>query len=400
MDLAADPRALLGSTNVADRARGARELAAAGGTGDLDALLALAVGDKATSVRLYAAASVGTLLGRARRDGELSPELGQKLFQAATSVEPGHAPGLLVALAAVPGPEVLARLGRILRDPRQDVRDAALTAFTRIALSGHTVDTGPLEAELIHQLGQKRIATDVVVGLARLAADAGLEALLKALSEGHRGVRGVGEALELAAQRAAERDVLRTGLFVSDGRDAFDETPAGEAVWIGIGADGAFRDGVRLEIRDGTLGGVRYRLVFVGAVAKEPARAALAGGGLLWKRLDTKGILTFVEDSAGLDPTFAKLLYETLGDDGIGSRGRAILALQAGRPAEALDQLEALVSIKKPKLDLWYWVALARKAGGDEAGARVAIEVFVTKAPKKHPLRAAAVELQAALGAG
>src|SRR5688500_13732973 len=124
-----DPREALKSADVAVRAAAARELAANGKFGDVELLVELAKSDKSPSVRLYAAAAAADIATRS----EPGPAQRMRLVELFRTFDPGHNPSLLMVLAAVPDLAGVERLGRLMRDPRSDVRSGAITALRRMS---------------------------------------------------------------------------------------------------------------------------------------------------------------------------------------------------------------------------------------------------------------------------
>src|SRR3712207_6547865 len=124
-----DPREGLKSPDVAVRTAAARELAASGKFADVEVLVELAKTDKSPSVRLSAAAAAADIATRS----EPGPAQRKRLVELFRTFDPGHNPSLLMVLAAVPDAAGVERLGRLLRDPRQDVRNGAITALRRMS---------------------------------------------------------------------------------------------------------------------------------------------------------------------------------------------------------------------------------------------------------------------------
>jgi len=396
-----DPREALESDDVAIRVAAARVLAARGAQEDLPRLIRIAREDKSPSVRLYAAAAASDVAMRNRK--ELTDAAKSAIGQALKGYDPGKNPSLLLVLSAVREPGDLERLGRLLRDPRSEVRAAAATALRRLALADAVEG---LEPEVARWLAEGRHPPDAEAELVRLAGEVGWTTLEPELLRLRFRASAAGAARALALERlAARRDPSAWhGLWVirGDGGAIVD--------WIHVDATkvfGAKRPKGKPEIANGlaTLGtlGVAHR---VWLPHQEGVHEGLRVGDLTYWREAGKAFAAAVEElSEALadQPKVAKAMLASLSDlDGVsGGRARAIASWRAGEMDEAWGYVAALLKDKKTaKPETQILAARIRQAKGDGAGAVKLLRAALAAGPKKAPWRDEAEALLAGLAKG
>ena len=392
----ADPREALGDKDVTTRAAAVRAVARSGGVSDLPRLLELARTDKSPSVRLYAAAGAADVaMAHAEELGSNGGITADDLVREATGGDPGHNPSLLMVLAAVPTAAVLTRLGRILRDPRYDVRAGAATTLRRMAMSaGHLARMGRqglqavLEPAITGWLAEGRHPPDAVAEMVRITGEADLAYLEGAIQKA--GARHA-EGIDLALQRLRSRTDPSTwaGLWASWGGDVLEPATDDPTAWKVIASG---EDALASEAR----------MVWVArAGADEPVRAIQVGGLGYWEVSDEELVKTATDLLGPLEPDAAGCAYvagrlEAI--EGISARRlRARLLWRAGRAADAQPILQDLTSGKKPKgEDLWVLAHVASELG-DAKAAKAAITGALAAAPRKAPWRDDAEALQRTL---
>ncbi|MCB9679795.1 MAG: hypothetical protein H6737_32110 [Alphaproteobacteria bacterium] len=390
-----DAHASLEDKKIAVRAAATRDLAKAGTYADVERLIGMAIGDKSPSVRLYAAAAAVAILMRGRGAYDQTPWTDAQRHDVLRWVgagDPALTPSLLLCYAAFSDADVIQRLTRMLRDPRYGVRAGAIAAIRRMALSGAATREGTGLREWVGEaLENRKLPPDVSVELVRLVGEAGWEVLLP---RARKAPGNVGEALAEAEARCAERNTPAAwaGIWVDEGRDVLDESPAGRADWIVIGADAQPSGGTLA--RDGRV----YRRIWAPRIADEGKHAAIQADGRTWWRMDGKALAQFVTDAdhelvahgEAVDAIAAMLE----GVEGAGAvRARALLFARCGRADEALALLDPLLAQKKPRNDLYFLQALALRSKGDAKGARAALEAYLDKAKKTEPWRDEAEQL-------
>ena len=407
MSQAEDPRVVLQSGDVTARAAAARALAQAGSWDDLAVLVEMAKSDKSPSVRLYTAAAACDIAARFRGaagQDRMTPQQAEEVQDWVKSFDPIGNPSLLMMLSAVADAASIKRLGRMLRDPRSGVRAGAATALRRMAVSAAAVDEDLLPVAFGQWILSKKLTPDATLELLKLAGEVGLTGIDDALRMAAGAGRPHGPAYDELLQRQAARQSPETweGLWCADGADALC-TPrdTGVADWIAI-RDGTarFRDGREgaLELGDeARVAGERVRLIWTTRVGESPDQVcAVQGGGVTYYRTEDKGLVAVVDEVA-----------ETLGSAGawvagwleevegvVAIRARAIALWAAGELEASLEILGAQTSHKRPRTDLFYWLARVQADRGDEDAARAAVERFLEKAPKKSPLLGAAEALR------
>jgi hypothetical protein len=375
---------------VASKVEETRNLGLNGTWDDLPGLVAQATGDKCPSVRLLAAAAAADLVGRLR--GSLTDAQRAELVKVIGLLDPGVNPSLLIALAPAETAG-LDRVGRILRDGRTEVRAGASAALRRMVLSTHLAH----EAEISARVGvwlSERIAPDAAVELAKLAGEAGWPEHTDRIARLSRTGRTQGPSIEEALQHLALRTSIDTwaGWWVSEGTDVLevgDATPDPDGGLVI--ASGAIVGEGPLVLEAGRATSPRkIRMVWAPRLGESGRFPALITDGKVFWKQDGTAMARLAEDAvARMSPEKAGILADWLAPvDGVtGTRARAAALVVAGRAAEALPLLEDFAE-KKPKPETWYWLARARKALGDAAGARAAAAQYLEKAPKKGEFRA------------
>ncbi len=375
----------LDSKDVTERAAAVRTLAATGTFDDVGKLVEIAWTDKSPSVRLHAAGGAADLATRCM--GDVPLEERRRIVDWVKSFDPGHNPSLLMVLAAVPERAVADRLGRILRDPRYDVRAGAATALRRMAW--HT-DADWLRDAVQGWLAEGKHPPDAVLELVKLAGEVGWAGLERELAKAESAGRPHGAAVEEALQRLKAREQPQTwrGLWVSWGAGIGEPEPEAPVAWRWVG-EGAARDGARL--------------VWAPRPGAEGLQIAMLADGLTFWRLEGKALLKVASDLAdelGADRSVALGLASELEaiEGVVAPRVRARLLWRAGALDRAEALLEPLADDKKPRLDVLWMLAEVKCGLGDLDSARELVDQALEGAPKKAPWRAEAEALRASLG--
>ena len=403
-----DPRVALGATSVATRCAAARDLAAIGDWSDLDALVARGWTDKSMAVRLYAAAAAADIAQRSRP--ELTTAQAQALVQYAFGGDPGHNPSMLMLVAPVETTEVLTRLGRILRDPRSDVRLGVLTALRRMVLSARS-DRDAVARAIAPWFDDAKVPSDAHVELARIVGEAGL-ASLRALVQA---LRGAGDAATEVADQALDRLDARAsreawiGAWWSDGRDVFENRAPDPALAVAV-CDGHAWYGTE-GTRDVTPGDVpmlgtdRVTRIVARPLGAPEALPAVQVDGRVWWAVSEDAFAGWLDawhETLRTLPEAGRAVIvargEALGGAGA-ERVRAAGAWIAGDLDAALEAAEAQLARKRARGDAWFWRARVRLERADLAGAREDLEAFADKVKSDNPLGPIAARLAAGLGA-
>ncbi len=403
----ADPRAALDDPDVAVRAAAARDLARIGDLGDVALLLDRAILDRSPSVRLYTAAATAAVLRRARRSGPLKRSVADQVLDALRRFDPQGNPSVLLAIGAV-GPAVRGRLGRLLKDPHSDVRRAAVAALRAEALSPLSIGDKGLEKDLA-KWASGSLPMEAKLDLGRLLGEAGHpdgEALLLQLSAVVRDAEGVlGEARR---RIAARRDRGAYGGVWRRQEPEVLSPPDDEAdvPWVGLTAEEWFAEGSRTPLKwrnDGIPVGPEgpARLLFVGTPGQE-THAALQTAEATRFACVARPLAAWVErcidELRGVEPLCRTLVTRLgEGDAPVPPKVRTLLRWRGGDGAGAGEELDAALSGKKPKPELYWWRANVALSEGDLDLAREHLERYLAKAPKKDRFRAAADRLRGSL---
>jgi hypothetical protein len=395
-----DPRAALRSDDVAIRTAGARDLATRGSLDDGMVLLDLAIGDRSPSVRLYAAAAAAEILLRS----EPARAEQVRILDRLKAFDPGYNPALLMVLAATPDADGIERLGRLLRDPRSDVRSGAQAALKRLAVRS---PDDPRVADAVRAwLLAGRHPPDAVAELVRLASESGWlgmdDAFHAAASRGRAAQVAVQEALDWSVSRRDPASWVGLWVAVDDDQNVLDwlYLESGRA-WGPEGELGALRveDGVGTVAGRGPL--VRVRL---GRSTEDgPSEAIRQSERSLWRQ--TPKMLAKRTDS--LEPILVACAPAALGVarelaplEGAGAvRGRILALWRAGALSEAEHVLDAIAaSEKKLKPDLQWLCANVKLGLGDLDSAREQLRGCLKTGPKKAVWRDEAEALLGSLG--
>ena len=407
-----DPRVALSAPDVKTRAAGARDLAAIGTWVDVERLVEIARADKSTAVRMLSASAAVDIVWRRRgafgQRGLDLPER-EQLQDVLKRVDPGEQPGLLPLFAALASDDAIARLGRILRDPRNQARVGAIAAVRRMALSGASAPS--LEAAALGWLGQK-LPTDVSIELVKLVGEAGWASCAGAMADARGHGPTHGEAVDEALARLRTREVEASweGLWVDEGVDVVELNlePRSSAWQVVVGAT-CTRLGEARPVAwvggNATVGGEPARIVFAPRLGSGDQRfMAIQVGGRTWWRRDRKDLAAWVDEVASDVGAVESVALRAVAGWLDGSellaavRARAVARILGGAPADALVDLDALTGgEKKPKPDVWWWLAQARAAVGDRGGAVAALDEFLDRAPKRADERKDAEAMRARL---
>jgi hypothetical protein len=296
----------------------------------------------------------------------------------------------------------LARLGRLLRDQRSDVRAAAAMALRRMAASAAAAENAAIRANVREWLENRRTPPDVSLELARLVGEMGWSEL----SDAVRGVAGAGRPHADAVKEALDRLDRRRdprgweGAWHSDGLDVFESGPAPrEGEWLVVVGDRAWRPG-RAEgdaTPDGeslVVDGVRHRRLML-----VDGREALQGAGSTWWRLSGKELAEACEGPLASAPARVNAAIADWLVAPAHARHRAAALLRAGRADQALPILEELSEQKKVSAAVLLLLAQARFGTGERDGARSAATACLESAGKRDPARSDAEALLALLDA-
>lgn len=406
-----DPRAALDAKDLPTQAAGARDLARMGTWEDLEKLLDLATTHKRTGLRLIAAAAAADILHRVRTGAAEASSGHDKddLIALVKRTDPGLNPSALMLLSAFPEKDVIDRLGRFLRDPRNDVRTGAAVAIRRMAVSqtliGHPGER-LLRAAVGRWLADKRTPSDGLTALILLIGNMGWEEHRHAVFAVSSTSAPVTEAIATARERLDARSTLSdfAGVYVSDGLDALEQddaprTPAWMLVHGGhVCIDGG--DAQPVEVADQHLRGAGLdapaRLVWIPRLGQHEVQAALQTPTRTWYRLDAADALAWY-DTRGhlLEPRHrpaAGALHTALDalEGAVATRAKAMAHLLGGDIEAADEALTSLTNAKKPRMDLYFWLGRLRAEQGRTAEAKAAYEAYLGRAKKKAPFREAA----------
>jgi hypothetical protein len=408
-----DPRAAIGAKDLPTQAAAARDLARMGTWEDVEGLLELATSHKRTGLRLSAAAAAADILHRYRTGamGEpLGPERTRIVLDWSRRTDPGHNPSSLMLLAAIPERSVLDRLGRLLRDPRVDVRAGAAVTVRRMALSHTDLAPAALRRAFGTWLAHRKTPGDARVELIRLIGDLGWTEHREAVLD----ARGASEPLTEAATTALERLDARedpaawSGLYLSDGLDVLEQDlePRPGSLLLVHGAhlvhgphpsEAPLPGVVSADLEDGLLHAdalpAPARLVWAPRVGQPERTRAIQVPGTTWFRLEGKALVAFLEAHPDLlgephRPATGALLATLAEPEGaVEKRGRVIAHLLHGEAEAAREQLVEMTAGKRPRNELFAWLGRAEEALGNERAALGAYRTYLEKAKKKEPLR-------------
>lgn len=394
----ADPRAALQDRSVATRCAACRDLARVGTWGDMALLVDRGWNDKSMAVRLYAASAAADLAQRLR--DTLDDTQRAQVVTWTFAGDPGVCPSMLMLTSTVQTGPVLSRLGRILRDPRSDVRLGVLTSLRRMALSSRA-DREGLARAIDPWFDDPKVPSDARVELGKIIGEAGLATLRPRLIDLRARGEGAGEVADVALDRLETRATPEAwiGAWWSDGRDVFENREVDDVFEVAVCDGQAWygASGTR-EVHAGDvpkLGDDPVARIVATPLGSHDALAAIQVDGRTWWSVDDEGLAGFLDThhdklrglpQAGRDVLVAR--GEALGGAGA-ERVRAATAWIAGDLDGAMEAAEAQLARKRARGDAWFWRGVARLERGD-AGGLEDLEIFVGKAKKDHPLRAAA----------
>lgn len=403
-----DPRVALHGKSLPKAAAAARDLGRMGTWDDVPGLLDVANTHRRTGLRLAAAAAAADILHRYRTGaaGTLPPGARDTILDWSKRTDPGYNPSALMVLAAFPESAVIDRLGRLMRDPRADVRAGAGVAIRRMALSHTDLSGGPLRRAVGAWLTHRKTPADSLTELVRLVGDLGWSEHRQAALDAAGTSAPVTEAVETASARLTSRAEAASwdGLWVSDGLDVFEQDEADRSSsWLLVGEGTASLDGkkpVPAKLTDEGLSVKKLgtlRMVWAPRLTDPESVPVLQGAGRSWYAVtDPAAVLAWLEQthpdlSAEQAPANAGLLRAF--DDAEGAaadRGRAIARLVVGDVDGALAALASLTTGKRPRADLYYWLGRAHQAAGSPADARDAYAHYLERAGKKAVFRSLA----------
>ena len=411
-----DPRQALSSKDVAIRAAATRDLARCGGWDDVVSLVQHAKEDKSSAVRLYAAASAADILSRHRGlQGQKPLTTAQKaqVLDWVAGVDPGANPSLLMLLSGLGERKAVDRLGRMLRDPRYEVRGGSATGLRRMALSAAAQTNSEISSAMRDWFAHSKIPPDSILELIKLVGEAGFFNLADQARSAATAGRPHGAASEEALARLDARHQQEhwTGLWRSTGLDVLEINPnPREAGWIAI-ADGRLHRGgesttAPLELKEGIasagdLGPMR--MIWAQQLGfGEDRFAAIQGAGMTWWKVEKANLPASIEQLA---PTFSSEVAEAitawLGEPE-GAAAKRVLPLlhwRMGRGEEAVQFFADLTSKGRPKNDSYWWYGRILADLGRTKAACHALDTFLSKIKGKDtPWKLEATALRKALG--
>jgi hypothetical protein len=384
----------LHATDVTERAAAVRALAERGGLEDALRLVEVALADRSPSVRLHAAGAAAEIAQRTRPDRQGQAQILERIGR----MDPGFNPSLLLLFADAADAGGVERIGRLLRDPRSDVRSGAVAALKRLVQRGH-----PGAEEAVRGwLADGRHPADTVGEMVRMASEAGWvnmdEVFRQAAGRGRAAAVAVDEALTWSVSR---RDPLSwTGLWAE-----LDEDEVRVVDWLYLEGGQAWGPEGKLgplQVDEG-LGRIEGRPPLVRvrlgrAVEDGPEEAFAFAERRLW-RLTPKLLARRVDALEPILQAFPPIALgvarELLPLEGANAIRARILALWRGGALRDADR--ALTSLTtgdrklKPELQ---WIQANVKMGlGEVPAAREALQAALKAAPKKAPWREAAEAL-------
>ncbi len=415
-----DPRAALHDKSVSVRAAAARTLSRVGTFEDLPALVQIAIEENSSALRLYAAAAAADILHRRRglHDAPtLTPVEVKQVHQWVRSYDPGRNPGLLMMLSSIVDEASLARLARVLRDPRNGVRAGAMVALRRMALSASAADDALIPAMVAASLADTRMTPDVTLDLVRLVGEVGWMDLREAIRRSAAGGRLHPEVVQEALRRLDARGTPDAweGVWLDYGLDVSEAgEPDTNGPWrvIGGGLATTGEPPVRLALDPAsgraTLPGepTPLRLLWTSAPGHpDTTRRAIQQGERTWWAQEDKDLLEVLERlidelPAGATDALVPLAARLEAFEGmLAPRVRAMILWRAGALDAALALLTELTDAKKPRADLYWWLARVQVDLGQPDDARRSLDEFLERSAAKARYRTEAEALRAQLGA-
>jgi len=416
----ADALASLASGGITERAEAVRELGRLGDEQVLDTLLTAALKDKSPAVRLAAASAAADVLARYRLEphrGDFASSRRRELIEQLRSIDPGRNTGLFQVLACAGDPAVVRNLGRGMRDPRVDVRTGALVGLERLVCSGSVNGDPRMARELDTLLDERRLRSDALLGLARLAWRTGLWQLRgKAEDLGgrleERWLPQLDELLDGFPEKLGSEHVL--GCWLGPGLDCGEQRPdPGAPVFLIVlpstlvvgGSDSLQL--VPWSLEEGRLGctalgpdeplPVRVlRTWFDGQDDLEVLQiGSTSYGRLVEKELPAVfDLLTLVDfDTVAMARQLLAMLDPQLSGRAAGNYCRGVLAILADDVATARVRLEALGAAKRPRPEVFWHLAQLDLGAGSRAKALAMAQRYLEAAPRKSPFAASAQAL-------
>lgn len=385
-----DPLVALEAKELATRAAGARDLAAAGSPAAIPRLLLAATKDPSPGVRLAAAGAAADILSRHRfspRYEAIPVETRREWLRVIAGVDPVVNTGLFAVTGTLAIPEAFARVIIGLRDPRQDVRAGACVGLWRAVASAAVNGDHGVEAQVVATLADARIRIETRVEIARICADVGYTSA----AEPARALPGqcVRHTHTLAEEIAArlEAPPSPVGVWVDLGLDVgeVDAKADGDDVCVilGIGdAVYAYADGrVVREVPPSAL-----RVLQARQRDKDNVGPVVQQGSRSWWPAAPDDVCTFGDRllAAGR-PDLVTLCEDALGTSAAGLRVRGVALLARGDTEGARLALQTAVAGKRVPADTWWWLAEALHRLGLDAEAQPHLERYLAKAGKRAP---------------
>jgi hypothetical protein len=389
-----DPVAALAAAETPVRAAGARDLSVSGEPQHIDALIALAIGDRSPGVRLAAAGAAADILSRHRlppRRERVSEAVRAGWLSAVAAVDPVVNAGLFSICGCLGTDAAFKRVLLGLRDPRQDVRAGACVGLWRLVASGAATTLPNVEATVVATLSDARIRVESRVEIARICADVGFRSAAEPAaalpSQCTRHTRTLAETLVARLEALPQP----AGLWVRTGLDvgAVDTGCKGDDGLLVLGV-GDTIEVTAATMRRGPLA-EGWRLLSVKDPERETPQPVLQVGLDSWWPAGPEDLCRFGDRL--IAQGHAALLLgcgEALGNTAASQRVRGAALLAAGQAAEAVLALEGAIAGKKVPADTWWFLAVALREAGRPGEARPHVERFLSKAGKKAPFVAEA----------
>jgi len=416
----ADALDSLASGGISERAEAVRELGRLGDEQVLDTLLTATLQDKSPAVRLAAASAAADVLARYRlepyREGFASSRRAELILQL-RSIDPGRNTGLFQVLACAGEPAVVRNLGRGVRDPRVDVRTGALVGLERLVSSGSVNGDPRMARELDELLDERRLRSDALLGLARLAWRAGLwqlrgkaEQLAGRLEE--RWLPQLDELLDGFPEKLGSEHVL--GCWIGPGLDCGEQRPDRAASVFLILLPSTLvvggSDSLQLvpwSLEDGRIGcaalgqgdPLPVRVLRTWFDGEDDAEVLQVGptsyGRLVEKELPAVfDLLTLADfDTLAMARQLLAMLDPQLSGRAAGNYCRGVLAVLANDAATARERFGALAAAKRPRPEVFWHLAQLELGVGARAKALAMALRYLEAAHRNSPFAAVAQAL-------
>ncbi len=407
-----DALAALASGGITERAEAVRELGRVADISVLDTLLTSALGDKSPGVRLAAASAAADVLARYRLPpgrAEVNDASRSELLRQLRSIDPGRNTGLFQVMACLGEPAVVRNLARGVRDPRVDVRTGALVGLERLMTSGSVNGDPRMAKALDGLLDERRIRSDALLELARLAWRTGqwqlrpkVEALAARLEP--RWLPALQELLEEFSPQLGSEHLL--GCWLASGLDCGEQrvVRAPPTVLIVlpstllVGPGGALGL-ARWSLEDGALtcsllaeGQPQATRVLRSWYAGQEGTEVLQLGPVSYGRMVEKELPDVLDRLSAQDlelqpvaRQLLALLEPQLSQRAAGVYTTAVLRAVAGDRPAALEAFEGLASAKRPRAEVFWHIAALRRRAGEPAQAKASAERYLEAAKPKSP---------------